>query len=354
MNTYIGVDLHKDYSFFTTMNRDGEIMAPQRKIINQEGEILEYLSHFENPKVTLEATLNWYWVVDLLQDYNYDVTLAHPKKAKAIASAKIKSDKISSKILADLLRSDLIPACYIPDREKRTLRDFLRHRTALVSIRTSLKNRIHAVIRNFNFHCPYSDLFGKSGRTWLKQVPLQTYYKTIIDNFLSLIDAVEPRIDEVSKIIKELAENNLQARLVDEIPGIDYYSALLIVLEIGDIKRFPDHRHFCSYIGIVPSSHRSGDIDYTGRITKEGNSWLRWIIIEAAQKSQTFVNNPYHSLFLKISNKKGSSIAKVAVARKIATAIYYMLSKNEHFKLPKSLRSQISGVSPVLAIAQRG
>jgi len=343
MNTYIGVDLHKDYSFFTAMNRDGKIMAPQRKIVNQKTEILDYLSQFENPKVTLEATLNWYWLVDLLQDYNYDVTLAHPKKAKAIASAKIKSDKISSKILADLLRSDLIPTCYIPDREKRTLRDFLRHRTVLVSIRTSLKNRIHAVLRNFNFHCPYTDLFGKSGRAWLKQVPLQTYYQTILDNFLTLIDAVKPKIDEVTKIIKKLAEDNPQAHLLDEIPGIDYYSALLILLEIGDIKRFPDHRHFCSYIGIVPSSHRSGDIDYTGRITKEGNSWLRWIIIEAAQKSQININNPYHSLFLKISNKKGPAIAKVAVSRRIATAIYYMLSKNEHFKLSKSLRSQITG-----------
>lgn len=352
MNTYIGLDLHKKYSHVTAMNKDGKIIAKQQKIENRETEILDYLSQFKNPKVTLEATLNWYWLVDLLQDNDYDTTLAHPKRAKAIASAKIKNDKMSSKILADLLRADLIPACYLPDREQRTLRDFLRHRSVLVAIRSSLKNRIHAVLRNFNFNCPHEDLFGKSGIEWLKQVPLRESYKKIIDNFLSIINSIDPIINTITKDIKELAMENPQAQLLDEIPGISYYSALLIVLEIGDIKRFPDHRHFCSYIGIVPSSHKSGEIDYTGRITKEGNSWLRWLVIEAAQRASLHASNPYNSTFVKLENKKGSAIAKVAVARKIATAIYYMLSKNEHFKVSNSLRSNNTGVSPRFAIAQ--
>jgi transposase len=351
MNEYVGFDLHKSYSYVTAMNKDGKIIAAQGKIDNKETDILNYLSQFENPKITVEATLNWYWLIDLLQDNNFEITLAHPKKAKAIASAKIKSDKLSSKILADLLRSNLIPACYIPDRETRTLRDFLRHRAVLVIIKSSLKNRIHALLRNFNFHCPYSDLFGKSGRAWLKQVPLKPYCKISVDNFLSIIDTIEPKIDEVTKIIKELAGRNYYACLLDEIPGIDYYSALLIVLEIGDIKRFPDHRHLCSYIGIVPSAHKSGEINYTGKITKEGNSWLRWITVEAAQKAQLNPGNPYHQLFLEIEHKKGSAIAKVAVAKKIATAIYYMLSKNEHFKLPKSIGQRYSRVNPNYTVA---
>lgn len=351
MEAYVGIDLHKKYSHVTVMSKDGTIMTDPKKIVNQEDNLLEHLRRYKGAKVTLEATLNWYWLVDLLQDNNYDVTLANPRQAKAIASAKIKSDKMSSKILADLLRSDLIPKCHIPEREQRTVRDYVRHRAVLVAIRTSLKNRIHAVLRHFNKQCPYSDMFGKGGREWLSRVDLEPYYKIITDNFLGIIDAIAPRIDEVSKAIKALAENNADAQLIDEIPGINYYSALLIVLEIGDIRRFIDHRHFCSYIGIIPSSHRSGETEYTGHITKQGNSWLRWIIIEAAQKAQTMESNPYHNLFLQLSHKKGASIAKVAIARRIATAIYYMLLRREHFKLPEQLRSQVSGVSPTYAIA---
>jgi transposase len=325
------------------MNDRGALVSKQYKIMNREDAILGYISRFKKPKVAVEATLNWYWFVDLLQDHGINVTLTHPKKAKAIASAKIKSDKMSSKMLADLLRSNLIPECYIPERETRTLRDFLRHRTTLVATRTSAKNRIHAILRNFNHHCPVSDVFGYSGRQWLKQVPLQSYYRIAVENFLSIIDSVDQKIKDITKKIKELAQDNQQAQLLTEIPGINYYSALLIVLEIGDIRRFKDHRHFCSYIGIVPSSHRSGEMNYTGRITKEGNKWLRWLIIEAAQKASLHERNPYHRLFVEMSRNKGSAITKVAIAKKIATAIFYMLLRNEHFKPPQTARSKQSG-----------
>jgi len=181
------------------------------------------------------------------------------------------TDKISSETLAHLLRTNLLPFAYILPKEKRQTRDLLRHRAALVIIRTGLKNRIYTILRNFNLHCPFTDLFGKSGRLWLNQVPLKTNYRKFIDNFLSLIDSLEPKIKELDEIIEKLVEENPQAKLLDEIPGIDYYSALLIIYEIGDIKRFPNHRHLCSFFGIVPSKYKSGNTDYTGRLTKEGN-----------------------------------------------------------------------------------
>lgn len=351
MYTYIGLDLHKNYSFLTAMNEGGNILQ-KAKVPNRYKSISNFLDQFINPKVAVEACSNWYWLIDYLQDDNIDVVLSHPKKTKAIASAKIMTDKISSETIAHLLRSNLLPTAYILPRELRQTRDLLRHRAALTIIRTGLKNRIHAILRNFNFRCPYTDLFGKSGRIWLKQVPLKENYRLFIENFLTLIDTIEPKIKELNQMIKELVEDNPQAKLLDEIPGIDYYSALLILMEIGDIKRFFDHRHLCSYIGIVPSKYKSGNIDYTGRITKEGNKWLRWIITEAAQKVEVSWSNPYRKLYLKVLKKKGPAKARIAVARKIATAIYYMLSKNEHFKLPRSLRSNYKvRVSPEMHIA---
>jgi transposase len=343
METYIGFDLHRDYTYASALDREGKIVAKQQRLPNRPEAILGYLSRFERPCVAVEATLNWYWVVDLLQDHEVEVTLTHPKRAKAIVAAKIKSDQLSSRWLAELRRSDLIPACYIPDRGQRTLRDFLRHRASLVVTRTALKNRIHAILRNFNQACPYSDLFGKGGRAWLEAVPLEGHYRTAVTNYLGVIATLEKQLTALDDSIRALAQENPQAQLLDEIPGIDYYSALLIVLEIGDIVRFADHRHFCSYLGIVPCSHRSGTITYTGRITKEGNKWLRWLIVEAAQKASLSEKNPYHAVYRELASRKGASIAKVAVARKIATAIYYMLSRNEPFHPSAVRRSDPSG-----------
>jgi transposase len=350
MSTYIGLDLHNNYSFVTAMDEKGKITAPQQKISNNEGDILNFMSQFEDPVVAVEATHNWYWLMNLFEDQGIESELTHAKKAKAIASAKIKTDKISSEVLAHLLRSDLLPTAFVLPREKRETRDLLRHRAALTGVRTGLKNRIHSVLAKFNLHCPFTDLFGKGGRAWLKQAPLPGNYQVTTDNYLTLIDTIDSQIEQVTEIIHGIAEHNPAAVLLDEIPGIDYYSALLVVMEVGDIKRFQDHRHFCSYLGIVPSTHTSGNTNYTGRITKEGNKWLRWIVIEAAQKAQLNPHNPYNRMYLKILRKKGHAKARVAVGRKIAVAIYHMLSKNEHFKLPLSLSRQRQDMRSDIAV----
>lgn len=352
MYTYVGLDLHKNYSFCTAMNENGDILK-KAKIPNHCEPISSFLDQFPHPRVAVEAGSNWYWLIDYLQDENIDVVLSHPKKTKAVASAKIMTDKISSEVLAHLLRANFLPTAYILPPQIRHIRDLLRHRAALTIIRTSLKNRIHAILRQFNFHCPRTDLFGKSGRNWLRGIPLQGNYQLFVDNFLSLLDALEPKIKELNRTIEELAEKSPQAILLDEIPGIDYYSALLILMEIGDISRFPDHRHFCSYIGIVPSKYKSGNTDYTGSITKEGNRWLRWIFNEAAQKVEISPKNPYRKMYFKILRKKGRAKAIIAVARKIATSAYYMLSRNEHFRLPKDITKvgHSIRVSPLITVA---
>ena len=340
---FVGLDLHKTFSRITAMDATGKIIEGLR-IDNEIEEIANFFKSFDEPvKVAIEASSSWYWIVDLLQDLEVDVKLSHPLKTKAIASAKVKTDKIDATILAHLLRCDLLPTAYIPPKEVRETRDLLRYRAVLVRVRTQFKNRIHCILRKFNIKNPFTDLFGKKGLEFLQDLPVPETYQTFVNDYLSIIGLLNSKIDKATKTINQMVEHDPKARLLCELPGVSYYTALLILMEISDVTRFSDEHHLCSYAGLTPSVHASGDRVFAGRITKQGSPWLRWILVEAAQKVGNNPKNPFHRLYQQIAKKKGKGTAKVAVARKILTAAYYMLSKNEHFKPNKSLKVARSG-----------
>jgi len=231
----------------------------------------------------VEATGNWYYLYELLEGKTPNISLAHPLKTRVIAEARIKTDKISSGVLAHLLRTDLLPKAYIPNRETRDLRETLRYRASLVKVRTQLKNKVHSILSKNGVSSPFTDLFGKDGLRFLKDVQLRSCYRQALDGYLGIIEYLNALIQEVSDEIDERAELSQQAKLLMTIPGIGPYSALLILAEIGDIKRFPDARHLVSYAGLALSVHSSGGKTYHGHITKSGSRWLRWILIEASK-----------------------------------------------------------------------
>jgi len=327
---YIGVDLHKKYSFITKMDEKGNIIE-QFKLSNQPQSILHFVESLPpNCKIALEATANWYFFYELLENKIKEIYLAHPLKTRAIAEAKIKTDKIDSTILAHLLRADLLPTSYIPPREIRDQRELLRYRASLVSIRTAIKNKIHAILSKNGITLPYSDYFGKKALKELKSLNLRHAYRKELDGYLELLEVLNKLIKEVTQIIREIVEENPQARLLTTIPGISYYSALLILSEIGDIRRFPNAKKLCSYAGLVPSVRSSGGRTRYGPITKQGSKWLRWILIELAPH---FVrgSEEMKRYFERIARKHGVNTAKVAVARKMLKIIYYMLRDNRPY-----------------------
>jgi transposase len=331
---YIGIDLHKKYSFITTMDIKGHVKE-QKRIEHDSKSLDEFVSSIdEDDNIAMESTINWYYFYEMFESRTTNIHLAHPAKTKVIAQAKLKNDKVDSQMLAHLLRTDLLPEAYIPSKETRDLRELLRYRASLVRFRTQMKNKIHAILSKNGIYCPYSDLFGKAGMVFLREIKLRESYRKPLDGYLSIIEQINIQIDLVSKDINQIAELNQQARILMSIPGIAAYSALLILAEIGDVSRFPRKNKLVSYAGLAPRVRSSGGKTYHGHISKQGSAWLRWILIQAVPHVVN-KSSDYQRLYNKLVAKKGKGTARVAVARRLLIAIYYMLQRGERFRMSR-------------------
>ena len=321
---YVGFDVHKKYTFFTQMDATGQIRR-QGKVANDRDALAAYFAELEEPaSVVIEASMSWYHLYDLLESLEIPVTLAHPLRTRAIAEAKVKTDKVDSTILAHLLRTDLVPAAYIPPREIRDLRELLRYRAALVKLQTMVKNRVHSILLKHGYQSPYTDVFGTQGRAWLATLTLRPVYQQALHGFLTILDALRPQIDEASRTVDQRAKTMPTAKKLCTLPGIGHYTALLILAEIGDVARFPDSKHLVSYAGLAPRVYASGGHIYTGHISKQGSRWLRWILTEAAIDAGRQPGR-YQRLYERIAQRKGRKVARIAVARELLTTIYWML-----------------------------
>src|SRR4051794_1554695 len=183
----VGIDLHRKRSHIAVLDESGKQLL-SRRIVNDPQTFLELLAGIDGESnVALEATYGWEWLADVLQDAGYELHLAHPMRTKAIASARVKTDAVDARTLAHLLRADLLPEAYIAPRELRDLRDLLRHRVALTRMRTSLKNRVSAVLAKNGIATPYSDMFGVGGMRFLAELELREAARRRLDSHLALI-----------------------------------------------------------------------------------------------------------------------------------------------------------------------
>jgi len=333
---YIGIDLHKRFSQFTVLNEKGETID-RKKVDNREEEILSHLNNFDLPsKAVIEATFAYGWLADLLSSNRIEVMLAHPQKVKAIASSKIKTDKVDSEILAKLLRADLIPQAYYFSKEEREIKELLRCRGSLVGLKTQIKNKIHSLLHKVNVRDDekYTDLFGKEGRRFLDNLSLGEKSTFALKEYLSILDFLEEKIKETSKEIKEVFEKDNQAKFLEQLPGLGYYTSLILSKEIGNIKRFRREKNLVSYAGLAPSTFQSGEHQRHGRI-KQGNKYIRWVLIEAVPKAIK-KDKILRAFYLKILNKKGHNKAKIATARKMLAQIWYLLTYKKIFTDPET------------------
>ncbi len=311
---------------------------------------MEFFEQFpDKTPVSLEATLGWEWIGDLLQAQGLDVRLANPLKVKLIAESTIKTDTVDAVTLAQLERTDFLPLCYFPPREIRFKRDLLRHRFALVTLRSSLKNRVHGILAKRGIQHHFSDLFGVAGREFLAALDLPAVYRRAMDNYLEMIDRLDQMIREQDKQIRAtVTHESPEAKLLLSIPGIAYISALLLAAEIGDVSRFPSVKKLASFAGLVPTTSRSADKTHYGHLKKDSNKYIRWILIEAVDKAarkDPGLAQAYH----RIAWKKGKQKARVAVAHRLLQSVYYTLRNNEPYRTRQPKR--YSRVSPVIGLA---
>jgi hypothetical protein len=203
------------------MDEEGQAIDQRVLYHDDQEKIREYFSHIgQDGTVTLEATRNWYWLFELLEEEGLRVKLAHPSKVRLIAEARIKTDSIDASTLAHLERTGYLPEAYIPSRDVRDNRELLRYRLSLVRIRTSLKNRIHAILDKLGINHPFFDLFGKKGREFLRALSLRDVYRKELDGYLSTIEFLDEILKGITKRIQTSLEKDPQAELLMSIPGI--------------------------------------------------------------------------------------------------------------------------------------
>jgi transposase len=324
---HIGVDYHKSWSHLVVQDNSGKTLRSGR-VKNDRPSLAAFLERYrDNSHAVVEATRNWMVIYDWLDAICDEVVLAHPLKVKAIADAKIKTDKIDATVLAHLLRADLVPEAWAPSEEARELRLALRERMFYVRLRTMVKNRVVTVFDRYPEQTvrlrKLGDLFGKAGREQLAALSVSPIDRIQIDRGLAFIDDINARIKQSEATIRAMTKANGNVKLLKTIPGIGEFFARLIDAEVDDIARFRTPKKLAAYAGLVPSTYSSGGKTYHGKIIKQGNKWLRWAFVEAV--APAIATDPQLRAQYEHLKFRGTNKARVAIARKLLTIAFQVL-----------------------------
>lgn len=322
---FVGLDVHKKFTQVAIVDDDGTIEKEER-IENGPTQIEEFSNGLVNAEIVLESSSTWYWLYEILSR-KHKVVLSNPAKTKAIASAKLKTDKVDALMLANLLRGGYIAQCYVPSRRIMSLRELVRYRANLVRMRGNVKNRVHAYLLMNNIKIEGSP-FTKGFLVELRKV------KDIrVEGYVRIIEQLNAEIHEASKIICQEATNDENARLLMTIPGVSYYSALLLIGEIGEIDRFADSAHLVSYAGLASSTRSSGGSTFHGRITKTGSPYLRWCLNQCVRAHMRAEPEGSVAVFYeKLRRKKGHGKAIVAASVKLLKIVYWVLREKREYQ----------------------
>jgi transposase len=335
MKTFVGVDYHKAFSYGTIMTGTGQILK-QGRFANHPEAVGRFLGEHggDECSAVLEATRNWCVMHDWLEERTGQVTLAHPLKVRAIAEAKIKTDKIDATTLAHLLRCDLIPAAHVASPQARILKRLLRHRMFLVRVQTMAKNRIHTLLDRYpgiRAQRRAEELFTKMGIAWMRQVPVDRHDRFVLDSELTFLEHIQEQIRQADRYLSTVGRRDRRVRNLETIPGIGRAFSLLLVSEIDDIHRFRTPKALHAYAGLVPSTYASGGHTFHGRITKQGNKYIRWAMVEAVWPAIQ-KNVQLNELYYRLAGRKGANCAKVGTAKRLLTIVYRILWENREYR----------------------
>jgi transposase len=341
MKEYITLDAHKHYSF--AAREEVESGKTRHSRINHEpGCIARFLADAEpGTTVAVEATGNWYWIVDEIEAAGCMPALVHPRKAKVMLGCINKTDKLDADGTNRLQRVGTLPTVWIAPGNLRDLRELPRTRMFLTGERTALKNHILANLNKYGLAtCEHSDAFGKGALVELRRkvdlLPPQTAEVTL--ELLEQLQGVTQRIAAQEKRIGQLVKSTPEMQLLQTIPGIGLILSVVIALEIGTIGRFPSAGHFASYAGTTPRVKSSGDKTRYGRLRSDVNRYLKWAFIEAANcvrlHQAKYAESHVWRLYDRIAKRKGHQKAVGALARHLAEAAFHVLSRNQDYKDP--------------------
>ena len=321
---YIGVDLHRKRSHVVALDQAGEVRL-SRRIGSRPDEFRRVFGELgaEPLEVAFEATFGWGWLADLLADAGIPAHMAHPLATKAISSARVKNDSVDAKTLAHLLRTNLLPEAWIAPPDVRESRRLVRMRAGLMRISSRIRCQVHALLGEHGVIPPATDLFGKGGRVFLGALTLPPVSQRRLEACLRLLDTIAAEVAQADREIAERFRSDPQLARLLPIPGIGPTIAATILTEIGIASRFDSPDRLCSWAGLTPTEHSSAEQTRRGHISKQGSRWLRWVMVEAAIRG---LRDPQlRDFFLGIAHRRGPKIARVAVARRLLTLVFYAL-----------------------------
>jgi transposase len=289
--------------------------------------------HREPVRAVVESMTGARLVHDALEAEGWEVEIADAQRVKGLAPLACKTDKIDSKVLAVLSQRELVPAIWLPDPRVREERELARFRLHLVKHKSALKNRIHSTLINFGRPCPVTDLFGVEGRGLLERLDVPEPWRGNVAASVELIDDLERQIAEINRRLREGHADHPYIPLLMSAPGIGWVLAFTIGAEIGAIERFESPQRLTGYTGLCPRVNQSGEKDRRGPLSKHGPRYLRWALLEATMHAlkHPAYSERYQRNKRRLGKQRGAKVAQIDIARRLAHAIWHMLSRKEKF-----------------------
>jgi transposase len=339
MVLYVGLDLSRKRIDWQAVWADGAecgagAVAPDREALARFGRQVRLLG---DAVLVIESMTGARFVHDELERQGLDVRIADARKAKVagelLGKLGAKTDRLDARLLAELGRRGLVPEIWLADPRTRCARERSRFRLHLVRHRTGLKNRVHQTLITHGVAVGESDLFGAGGRARLERLTLPEPWRASVRLTLELIDHLDEQITEQERLLRRVGADDPYVSLLLSAPGIGPVLGYAIASEIGDIDRFESPGKLVGYSGLCPTVDQSGESDRRGPLTKNGPKWLRWALVEAATHAHK--HPAYHELYettkRRLGKQRGPRVAQIVVARKLAEAIWYMLSRKQPF-----------------------
>jgi len=340
----VGCDYHPKWQQVAWFDTEtGEI--GEQKLVNGDGEAERWYRQLPVPSlIGLEATGNSQWFLDLLNQLGHEVWVGDAAEIRASYVRRQKNDRRDAGHVLKLLREGRFPRLWVPSAEQRDLRQLLIHRHKLVQIRSRVKNGLQHLAMNQGMQ-KKSRLWSVAGQKAFRQLPLVGWAQCRRQDLLQLLVYLDQQIAPLDQAAQQAAEQDPQARLLLTQPGVGPITALAFVLTIGDVTRFPRGKQVASYLGLIPREHSSGGRQRLGAISKQGNSFLRMLLVEAAH-SVVRLDEGFRKQYAHRCHSKPKGIAKVAAARRLAVRLYWMLRTNTPY--PEIVRIESSPRVPLV------
>lgn len=338
---FIGMDAHKARLVICVMNGDREVVAKARISCGETETLSKLTQRYRPAKVVLEASGCVTWLIDFLRDKVEEVVLAHPNKLRVISQTVKKTDKVDAQVLAELLSMDYVPRAYIANEQERSDRTLVRTVIYLQKAQRRAKQRIRFALNRNNWQSPVRDVFSKKGRQWLIKQPWKGGERLEIESALAMLDTIAEQRERLDKMIGQRMRDQMDAQRLRTIPGFGPLTIVAFLSILGDWRRFSSSSEVAAFFGLVPRVNQSSQRCHLGHITRQGDPYVRSLLVEAAWQSIR-KSKRLRQVFDRIAKRRGRKIAIVAIARRLAVIAMALLREQTVFGKPHETVKKIA------------